>query len=711
MKHVSIFFVLLLCFTTPDAIAQVAGPAVFDTVMARIRTDQRTGNTPADTQVEKYLALQNSDGSFNDIDYTRTERTNWPPQAHLDRILKMANCYLAQSSRLYQSQTLHGAIVHGLQLWYAKNPKSSNWWYNQIAVPKALGLILIDMRGDCLPLPAALETDILSRMKSNGGDPRNQAGANKVDVATHWLYRSCLEKNTEDLAFATGQVFQPLTFTTDEGIQHDWSYFQHGRQLYIGGYGRVLIEGVAGVAKYLVNTAYALSGEKLALLGDFVCNTYLKSIRGQYHLFNILGRGMTREGALYQAGFAKTLESLKRIDPVHRTEYDQAIDRLKGNASANFAVKPMHTHYWRGDYTLHQRPDYTFDVRMASTRTARNENGNEENLKGYFLSDGGTDIAIDGDEYASVIPVWDWTKIPGTTTPEMPEIPLAKSYIWPGKSAFAGGVSDGMCGATGFDLCDSEFGVDTYGKKSWFFFDREVVCLGAGIRSGSGFNVTTTLNQCRLKGDVALSVNGHIAVLPHGKRDYNNPNWMLHNKVAYYFPVSGSKITVSNQTQSGSWYAVNKTQSRDTVSEEVFSAWFNHGLHPVAEKYAYIVVPNTNSVDAAKNYPVKNIRILANTDSVQAVHHHKQGITGILFYRAATLSSDGISVQADKGCAVLFKKIGRHKAKVYVADPAQTGNAITLHVVLPGMKGVRVLVCKPLPFPYAGKTQEYELSD
>jgi len=45
----------------------------------------------------------------------------------------------------------------------------------------------------------------------------------------------------------------------------------------------------------------------------------------------------------------------------------------------------------------------------------------------------------------------------------------------PGATAFAGGVSDSLYGASAFEL---NFDSVT-AKKAWFFFDKEVVCLGA----------------------------------------------------------------------------------------------------------------------------------------------------------------------------------------------------------------------------------------
>ena len=75
------------------------------------------------------------------------------------------------------------------------------------------------------------------------------------------------------------------------------------------------------------------------------------------------------------------------IDPTHADEYKAIIARLNRKQPADYQVTASHTHYFRGDYSLHVRPQYNFDVRLASTRTKKCEYGNKENLKTYFMSD------------------------------------------------------------------------------------------------------------------------------------------------------------------------------------------------------------------------------------------------------------------------------------------------------------------------------------
>jgi len=66
---------------------------------------------------------------------------------------------------------------------------------------------------------------------------------------------------------------------------------------------------------------------------------------------------------------------------------------------------------------------------------------------------------------------------------------------------------------------------------------------------------------------------------------------------------------------------INNFQSKDEVSAMCFTLWLNHGAQPANGAYAYIVVPGMTGKAAMNAYPVANIRILSNSDSIQAVFH------------------------------------------------------------------------------------------
>ena len=96
-------------------------------------------------------------------------------------------------------------------------------------------------------------------------------------------------------------------------------------------------------------------------------------------------------------------------------------------------------------------------------------------------------------------------------------------------------------------------------------------------------------------------------------------------EIGYVFPAGGN-LFLSKKIQTGSWYSINHTESKNEQQQEVFTLGFNHGCNPRNATYAYIVVPGIHSARKMNNYRKSPVEILANTDSMQIVRHTKLGI-------------------------------------------------------------------------------------
>ena len=683
----------------------------FETLMQKIRQDF-TANPSIEAALAKY---NGKDGSFTDVDYASIQRTNWPPLVHVDRISDFVFAYTHPGNEHFGEDALYEKIVKGLEFWHERNPWCHNWWYNQIAEPQRLGVLLIQMRTGQKQLPADLETRILERVKADGGNPAKWTGANRTDIALHWIYRSCLQRNAEDLAFALDNVYNPVAYTTKEGFQHDNSNFQHGQQLYIGGYGDEILKGVTQVAMYARGTRFAMPQDKLDLMSKFMRETYYATIRGRYMSFDVLGRGVSRPGILDKSNAILFAKRMIELDEAHAGEFGSIVARMEGRKAPRDGVQPMHTHYFRGDYTLHVRPEYSFDVRLVSNRTMRCEYGNGENLKTYFLSDGCTNITTRGGEYYNIFPVWNWTRIPGVTAPQLEEIPLAASdWQTPGTSAFAGGVSDSLYGVTAYSYMDEYKGINTGAHKAWFFFDEEVVCLGSDIRSSSSDAVYTSVNQCLAASHGGLiSANGVQEILPSRETVYEKTEWVLHDGIGYLFP-QGARVVAGVQCQRGSWYDINNSVNRkEPVEENVFTLSVDHGQQPQGATYAYIVVPDKHTAKEMEKYrKAASVEILSNTANIQAVRHKELGICQIVFYQPGEFTEGKLSVRVDKPCALMLKDIDTRHPVLHVADPGQTRQPIRITVQVKGRKGgIQTVDFCPSDNPvYAGGTQSFALS-
>lgn len=682
----------------------------FETLMQKIRQDF-VANPAIDEALAKY---NEQDGSFTDVDYASIQRTNWPPLVHVERISDFVFAYTNPKNKHFGEEALYDKIVKGLEFWHERNPWCHNWWYNQISEPQKLGVLLIQMRTGKKQLPTDLEKKILDRVREDGGDPAKWTGANRTDIALHWIYRSCLQRNAEDLAYALENVYNPVVYTTKEGFQHDNSNFQHGQQLYIGGYGDEILKGVTQVAMYTRGTRFAMPQDKLELISKFMRETYYAVMRGKYMSYDVLGRSISRPDILDKSRTILFAKRMVELDKEHADEFRNIVARMEGTKAPGDGLQPKHTHYFRGDYTLHVRPQYAFDVRLVSARTARCEYGNGENLKTYFLSDGCTNITTRGGEYFNIFPAWNWTRIPGVTAPQLKEIPLAASdWQCMGTSTFAGGVSDSLYGVTTYAYMDTYKDINTGAHKAWFFFDDEVVCLGSDIHSTSSEAVYTSVNQCLAASDEAVvSVDGKQEVLPAQETAYENADWVLHDGIGYLFPLGG-RVVAGVQQQSGTWYDINNSVNRkEPVEEKVFTVSLDHGRQPENATYAYVVVPGKRTASEMEKYCKNNaIEILSNTADIQVVRHKKLDVWQMVFYRPGEFKYGKLSVRVDKPCVLMVKKIDSRRPVDHVADPGQTGQPIQVKVRISGSKGgEQTIDFRPSDNPiFAGATQSFTL--
>lgn len=671
-------FVSVVLFTVICKTGQAQND--FSVITSRIKEQicRETNEQALLKNVVAFLPTLQKDGSWTDIDYGNKDATKWKPGSHLDRVKTFAQAYVTETGIYYNNYDILYAIINALRYWYAQNPKSNNWWHNEIATPQSLGEILVLMQQSNQPLPVSLQDSLVQRMKQ--GDVFNKTGANKLDIALHMIYRACVTKDKALMDTAVQQAFQPIVFTTEEGIQYDYSYLQHGPQLQISSYGLVFLAGEYKVASWVQGTSYALGGEQLKILNHYFLNTFLPAIRGRYIDFNTEGRGISRKDILDKSSLAvnsknnSLLEMAKAVSPENTDVINAVIERISQQQSPGFSITRVHNFFWKADYTQHLRPDYTFNVRTVSTRTKRTEAGNKENLIGKFLPDGSTNIQRSGSEYFNIMPVWEWDKIPGVTARDFKEDqPIVLQWGETGSTSYTGGVSDSLYGVTCYDMDYNE----VKAKKAWFFFDKEIVCLGAGINSSAEENVTTTVNQCWLAGKVKISSNGKTTTLKNNC-EANNMNWVWHDSIGYVFHQPAN-VLLTAQKQKGSWSRINASQPKDEAEGNVFKLWINHNSKPVDSSYAYSVIPGAAFTDMEHYQPEETI-VLSNTKKVQAVYHKKLDIFQCVFYNLGTVTMNDLIISVNKPCVLLIKNVSGTNPIIHIADPSQQEKNILLSV-------------------------------
>ncbi len=264
------------------------------------------------------------------------------------------------------------------------------------------------------------------------------------------------------------------------------------------------------------------------------------------------------------------------------------------------------------------------------------------------------------------MPLWEWDKIPGVTSRDY-AVDQKTTLEWGerGVGSFIGGTTDGVYGITVYDLNYNE----VTAKKAWFFFDDEVVCLGTGINSFAKEPITTSVNQAWQKGKVSAFAD-HKLIDANSGFTAKEMQWVWHDSVGYYFP-NGGLMSLTNNEQTGSWATINANRSKAEVKGKIFKLWFNHGIDPVNQSYAYIVKPGVSENDMI-NVKVSSIKIVANTSAMQAVMHTDLQMVQVVFYEAGSLTVKGSTIKVDQPCVLFVKAIDSKNPIVCVSDPTQT---------------------------------------
>lgn len=697
---------------------------VFQTILQRVhqeQIDEVQDVKNLDNRVKENLSgLNLENGKWESMNYADHKRINpsWLPV--LEKIRTMTLAYSFPQSSYYKDKKIWEAIGKSLKYFTSHKPLPycDNWYQQGITRPQSLALSLANMRFGDMPLDSLIEKNTLAvickdtAVTSNGrNNPMHKFnfGANKAQIAMGWIFIGALLGNEKMVAVGAKEAYLPIQYTTGEGIQYDLSYDMHYGYLYNGGYGVEFMTSVVKSATYTSGTKYALQGEKLELFRKFILESIFGVIRGKWMDWNVMGRGISRVGSI-QKDYSSYLERLAKIDPQGKEQYDAIAKRMQGKEPVSFKVEPFHRQYWNTDYTVHSRPAYFMSIHAVSNRKYSQEIGNLENQKGFWGSEGTMNLQLKGNEYYNIFPLWNWTKLPGTTLPDT--LPLIKDKApgvgdRKGTHPFSGGVSDTRYGVTAYVMDNDLY---TAAKKSWFMFDDEIVCLGAGINATLPYPVSTTLNQVILADDgLTLSVDGHVK---HYKNDVhltfnNRVEWVLHDRVGYLFPQKG-KVYLSAEKRSSDWTGINKTgdeTSKRVEDKSVFQLGLQHGIRPENGKYAYILLPGIENSAAMKRYSdKKNIAILYNNEKIQAVFHHGLKIWQMVFYAGnVTFEDKQITLSTDIPSVVMLKKLSSGKFQLYVADPAHLYKKVNVKIRIKG--GDMKTIGLDLPQnEYAGQT-------
>ena len=635
------------------------------------------------------------------------------------RLQAMGQAYATPGCTNYQNAALGAAVVAGLD-WMntnAYNPTIAwygNWYHWEVSAPAGF------INAALMVYPLLTGTEIANYCAAidyfgpDGPlwigyfDWPNLTGANTTDNVQNVMLRGILAKSsakiTEGQINLSGTTLLPgqssagtgqsvfLYYNNGQGFYSgDNSYVFHGNIPYTGHYGYVQLGNVIQIVNLVYGSAWQINDPNLSNLYSWCTSGFEPLFYHGAMMDMVRGRfvGSSTENE-FTAG-STILTDLKQVAGIAPSNIASALNTFISSpqpASGQY-------NFYNMDRVVAQRSNFAFGISMCSTRINNYENltvtpSSENDMMGWNQGQGMTYLyvgATDQNWTSDYWPTVDVYHLVGTTAElNAPCLPNTTDQDW------VGGVtvqdSNGMAayGVAGMSIhppaSDTKGTPSTlYGKKSWFMFDNEVVCLGAGLTCSSSNEVDTTVENRRL----GQTPNGNFwyggvqqqPIVPWSN-NISGTTWCALDGVGgYYFPGGGMNLNAAFVAQSGTWTAIHPGDSDSTLhTDNYLKLWFNHGVKPTNASYSYVLLPNFSS-NAVANYAQNpDIAVLVNSTNVQAVKKAVLGAVGANFWTTDGGTADLITSDSQSSVMTLQ---GYNTLSVGVSDPTQNnGGVITV---------------------------------
>ena len=677
----------------------------------------------SEVALDKLLQSLDKQGHWPDLDikYDPVKDAGVSRYVHFLRVWKLAGAWHLSNEPARRAQLLE-AFHRSLNFWLFKPKPASIPWFYLIGAPQAVARAALIMDGQLTSAQREAAIRILRTcVDANGtliyaGSPAT--GQNLQHEAELQIVAGILAGDAAGVRKHAALIEHEIAIRDAEGLKADWSFHQHGPQLYSGGlYGNGFARDSAKLAWALQGTPFAFKPATIDALVHYVADGQQWMLRAGSFDYLTAGRmvawpgfmGVEPEGEYGVGDAAKNLAGIAGLAPARRAALLAMAARIGGKASASGAPGGNRV-FWASDYVSHQRAGFFASARMSSRRTVGHESGNGQNEQGYHLGDGATSLMVTGEEYRDIFPLLDWRRLPGVTAVYNPAVAFPR-HTW-GKGArgwsdFAGGVSDGRYGAAAMEL--RRAGLQAY--KSWFFLDDVVVNLGAGILPDDpALPVVTGIEQRWGKGEMVSSAG---LLEPERTHSQAGTGWVHHDGVTYLF-AGAADVRIRLEHKSAPWSVLNSathgSMFRTTTLKEViasgnvFSLWLEHGTNiHVPAKYEYMIAPGLAPAAIETFRKQSAPVVVANTDKVQALA--RGSLVQAVFWQAGALRlPDGRTLSLDRPGMVQLRRDDDGATIVAAGNPTHQPGAMLVRVSGAAGKPLAVNFRFPAGL-YAGRPQ------
>ena len=347
----------------------------------------------------------------------------------------------------------------------------------------------------------------------------------------------------------------------------------------------------------------------------------------------------------------------------------------------------------------------------------------KNNRYGRYQSYGALEILYPGDlaENGYDVETWNWNFNPGTTVIHLPwgklhaekkrvdELQIknfAGSLVFGQKNKDFLSRTFGTYGMFAMDFKEKEglgFGTEyasnnhntsfTF-KKSTYFFNDFIICLGSNISNNDKENKTITTLFQRMENDVSPIVNGKENS-KIGKKIVSGEknNWIINNKNTGFYILEGNanlvfkkeKQQTPNQNQL--WPVKVENNKKDIY----YTGYLDHGTNPENKNYEYIIKPNATieEMKILNNDVVKGKKpyvVHQQNSNAHIVQHIKKNIFAYAIFDSINDTNKGVLKDVDSPCLIMVKNNNDKmlfsisnpdlglKSRKYTASIAKTAN-------------------------------------
>ncbi len=611
----------------------------------------------------------------------------------------MACGYAIEGGELYRDDQLLSDIIYAMDKMhesYYKDrslnlyPKRDNWWDWQIGSAQAIVDIIM-----------LIEDDIPEQFVEKWLTPVNKyvplpslTMANRVDLAYVTIAASAIQKDPVRLVRSVKSLDECCTYVEKgDGFYTDGSFIQHDVIAYTGSYGPIMLEALSKLVMAASDTCFRFSDEMINHQYNWTIDSFtplmfhgafFSSVRGRaiHRTSTDLSQGLTAViGMLRMTQYVKdnakciTIKSIiKEYAAYNGAYYESELspdslkllnsvltdDSVQERTDFDFAKV-----FARMDRPIAQLEKYGVSISMSSSRIAKYESINEENRDGWYTGDGMLYVYTTVNDYTPQF--WhnvNKYRLPGTTVTTAPRdqtLNINQNNTL-SQYDFVGGTSLGnsLVAAMQFEsstakmesaINATKFVSTLNGKKAWFVFDNEIVCLGADISCSDQYNALTVIENRRI---------GNGLFMADGEKITGSGTFA--GKSSLHIGGFGGVYLPEKDTV---------TYNRTTQSIPFLELYFDHGKNFKNETYSYVLLP-VMSLPETLNYAANpEITILSNTGSVMAVRDESSKMTGYIFWEAGTFN--GVTVNAP--CTVMISD-----SEISCADPTQKLSNVTVTV-------------------------------